>query len=179
MKHKVGSILMDILLAILAIALIGTMFLKLNGYQMRAVLTGSMEPELPVGSLVIAKPIAYEEIKVGDDITYVRDESLTVVTHRVIKIVAEDESVVTQGIANNTPDGEVYYPNILGRVVFCIPLIGYFAIWLSSPIIKITVAVVIALLLLLWILLSGSDDKAGKPVTNTCTGANTERKEGN
>jgi signal peptidase I len=57
------------------------------GWRIDAVNSGSMEPELRVGSVVIIKPVDPETIVVGDIITY-RIPSIdnTMVTHRVIEI---------------------------------------------------------------------------------------------
>lgn len=110
-----------LVLAILLIAIP-----KLFGAQFRAVISGSMEPEIPVGSLIVTTPKHFEDIAIGYDITYVMDEDLTVVTHRVIKINNEKETFITKGIANNIADGKsVRYENVMGTVRYCIPVIGY------------------------------------------------------
>ena len=120
--------------------------------EFKAVMTGSMEPELPVGSLLVIIPAEYDDIAIGDDITYVRDEQLTLVTHRVISKDEENRRITTQGIANNTPDASTSYDNVLGKVRMSIPLIGYAVIWLSTAsgiITVVTVAVALAVLFVL------------------------------
>ncbi len=121
---------------------------------MKAVMTGSMEPDLPVGSLLIIKPAEYDEIKIGDDITFVRDRNLTLVTHRVIAKDDETQKITTQGIANNSADNPTSYGNVVGKVIFSIPYVGYFVIWTSDLKGKIICGIIIVALVALSILFS-------------------------
>jgi len=63
----------------------------------------------------------------------------TVATHRIIEIIPDDEdsSILrfrTQGDANDTPDGTpVHYKNIIGKPVFAVPYLGYFAHFVQNP----------------------------------------------
>lgn len=126
---------------------------------MKAVMTSSMEPELPVGSLVFVQPTAYEEIHIGDDITFVRDQNLTLVTHRVIEKDDKTQFITTQGIANNSADAPVNYQNIVGKVIFHIPYIGHFVIWISTTKGKIICEIIIVAIVAFSILISKSDDE--------------------
>ena len=73
-------------------------------------------------------------MQVGDAITFVLNEDLDVVTHRVISIDAENEHFYTKGDANDAPDGApVYFKNLIGRPVFTIPYLGYVSHWVSNP----------------------------------------------
>lgn len=157
---KIGSICSTLLIVLQLILLIAILVSKLVfGVEMKAVLTGSMEPELPVGSLLIVRPTSYEDVAVGDDITFVRDERLTLVTHRVTEKDDEARKLTTQGIANNTADAPTSYENVLGKVVFHIPFIGYFLIWTSTVKGKIICGIVIVALVALSILLSDSEEE--------------------
>lgn len=122
-------------------------------------MTSSMEPELPVGSLVFVQPTAYEEIHIGDDITFVRDQNLTLVTHRVIEKDDKTQFITTQGIANNSADAPVNYQNVVGKVVFHIPYIGHFVIWISTTKGKIICEIIIIAIVAFSILISKSDDE--------------------
>ena len=94
---------------LLALALAGVRLVGLTPY---VVLSGSMEP--------------------GDPITFVLNEQLTVATHRVISIDAENQHFYTQGDANPAPDGApVHFNNLIGRPVFCVPKLGYVSDYLS------------------------------------------------
>ena len=103
------------MVVILAIMLVGV---RLFGLQVYSVLSGSMEPEYPVGSLIYVKKVDYKELKVGDPITYLLDED-TVVTHRIIEVLIDEEDpntirYFTQGDANGIPDAKsVHYKNII------------------------------------------------------------------
>lgn len=165
---KIADILSTLLIALLAIVLAAVLIAKLGfGMEMKAVLTGSMEPELPVGSLLIIKPAGYEEIKVGDDITFVRDKNLTLVTHRVIQKDDETKRITTQGIANNAPDKPTSYENVVGKVVFHIPVVGYFVIWTSTMKGKVICGIIIVTLVALSILFStAKPDKKGSDEEN-------------
>lgn len=120
-----------ILVVILALLLVGV---RLVGLRPMCVLSGSMEPTYHTGSLIYVKPCAPEDVQVGDAITFVLNEDLDVVTHRVISIDAENEHFYTQGDANDAPDGApVYFKNLIGRPVFTIPYLGYVSHWVSNP----------------------------------------------
>ena len=76
-----------VLVVILALLLVGV---RLVGLRPMCVLSGSMEPTYHTGSLIYVKPCAPEDVQVGDAITFVLNEDLDVVTHRVISIDAEN-----------------------------------------------------------------------------------------
>ena len=57
----------------------------LLGYEQYVVVSGSMEPAIPVGSLVMAKPVKPAELQVGDVIVFYTERHIdTPVTHRVV-----------------------------------------------------------------------------------------------
>ncbi len=98
------------------------------GFYPMLVTTGSMEPALPAGSLVIAH--AQADYDLGDVITF-RQEG-AVVTHRIVEKTAEGYR--TAGDANNTPDDEtVPAEAVLGRVVLCLPWAGWLLLGLREP----------------------------------------------
>ena len=120
-----------ILVVVLALLLVGV---RLVGLRPMCVLSGSMEPTYHTGSLIYVKPCAPEDVQVGDPITFVLNEDLDVVTHRVVSIDAENQHFYTKGDANDAPDGApVYFKNLIGRPVFTIPYLGYVSHWVSNP----------------------------------------------
>ena len=130
MCNVISNVLV-VLVVILALLLVGV---RLVGLRPMCVLSGSMEPTYHTGSLIYVKPCAPEDVQVGDAITFVLNEDLDVVTHRVISIDAENEHFYTQGDANDAPDGApVYFKNLIGRPVFTIPYLGYVSHWVSNP----------------------------------------------
>jgi signal peptidase I len=150
-KHKNTGLNIAIACVLLLIAAVAVP--KLMGVQMRAVLTGSMEPELPVGSLVVAVPTPYEKVKVGDDVIYVFNSALKVVTHRVIAKDPATRMITTQGIASALPDAPILYGNVLGVVKLHVPHIGRPLMWLDSTRNKIIAVVIFMTLSLILLLL--------------------------
>lgn len=133
---------------LLATALVGVRFL---GYTPYAVLSPSMTPKYQVGDLVYVKACPPEDIVVGDVITYVANENLLVVTHRVAKVDKENHSFTTKGDANESEDlAPVLYENVLGTVEFSLPKLGYVSTYLTSQSGRYAgVAIALALILLL------------------------------
>jgi signal peptidase len=145
---RVISWILVIAIVVLAVLLVGVRFVGLKPY---AVLSGSMEPTYHVGALIYVKPCDASEVQVGDPITFVLDENLTVATHRVVAIDESGEHFTTKGDANEAVDGApVYYKNLIGKPVFTVPKLGYLANWIMVPPGKYIaiIAVVIFLLLL-------------------------------
>jgi len=106
------------------------------GWRVDSVLSGSMEPEVKVGSLVITRFVDAEEIAVGDIINFhpnLADSRL--ITHRVIDIGYNSPLYFeTKGDANEYPDPfTVPARNLLGKVIFHIPYWGYFTEFLKTP----------------------------------------------
>ena len=107
------------------------------GWRVNAVLSGSMEPELKVGSLVVTCPVEPEAIVVGDIITF-RPTTVgeNMITHRVIGI-GQTSSLYfeTKGDANDKPDPfTVPARNLIGKICFHAPSWGYFTEFLKTPI---------------------------------------------
>lgn len=146
---KVCNVLTWIIIAAMAL-LAGVLLLPyLFGCKNMAVISGSMEPKVPVGSLVISKQVQPEELKEGDVITY-RLNGETMVTHRVVSIDKEKKEVVTKGDANDTEDSApVAYDRIVGRMAFHVPYVGYVSIYGKTPLGITGICVILAVLLLL------------------------------
>ena len=117
MRKKIGIVICIVLLIILIYVVYLKFFLKVSninllGYSFFIVKTGSMEPEILSGELIIVrKQDIYEN---GEIITYKENESF--VTHRIITI--DDNIYITRGDANNENDDGVKKENILGKVIF-------------------------------------------------------------
>ena len=151
--RKVWNIVSIVLVAIVVLIAILLMGAKVIGLKTYSVISPSMKPAYNVGDLVYVKKVDPEEIKVGDAITFVLDEKLTVATHRVIEIDLETSHFRTQGDANDTPDANpVHFKNLIGKVIFKIPLLGYVADWVQNPpgtYIAVTVGAVLLILVFL------------------------------
>ena len=96
------------------------------------VLTGSMEPAIPVGGVVIIKPTNPETIQIDDIICFQFSES-TLITHRVVNV--STTGFVTKGDANENNDLRIVEPNqIVGKVVLILPLLGYIGTFAQTTI---------------------------------------------
>ena len=122
---------------------------KLLGYTQYAVISGSMEPNIPVGSIVYDKEAEPEELEIGDVITY-RLSGDTLVTHRIVAIDEAAQTVQTKGDANESEDGApVPYSEIVGLKAFHVPLLGYISIYGKTPLGIAAVCGVLVVLILL------------------------------
>ncbi len=108
------------------------------------VLSGSMEPELPVGALLIIH--REDNYKVGEIVTY-EDEYGNLVTHRLVSL--ENEEAVTKGDANNTEDAPFPVSQIYGKVKAVLPGVGSTILWLKTPLGICTILLIGGLLIIL------------------------------
>lgn len=102
------------------------------------VISGSMEPGIPTGSVVVAGPEPFEEIGVDDVVTYqLESGQAEVVTHRVVGIdtVDGEPRLRTQGDANEEADPEpVRAEQVRGTVLYHVPYIGHLSTAVSGPV---------------------------------------------
>jgi signal peptidase len=101
---------------------------RLAGAELRTVVSGSMEPTIEPGSVVVAFPVSAEDLEVGDIIIFRRpDNPEQVVTHRITGIdQGPPLAIETGGDANNAPDSWSLSPSaVLGKVAFHVPKLGY------------------------------------------------------
>lgn len=100
------------------------------GYQLKTVLSGSMEPGIKTGSIIAVQPGGdTTRFKNGDIITFQMDKEGNLTTHRVIEVRGNGEttSYITKGDNNNGPDTEpVLNQNVVAEYTgFTVPYIGY------------------------------------------------------
>lgn len=97
------------------------------------VMSGSMEPEIPVGSIAyIAPNISPENIDERDVISYRMGDKVSVL-HRVVDVDRESRRFCTKGDANQSADlGLVEYSQYEGKEIFSIPYLGYIIQFLQS-----------------------------------------------
>lgn len=99
-----------------------------------AVATGSMEPTVAVGDVVVTCPSSAENLREGDIIRY--QKGATTVIHRIVACTQDENgglAFITQGDSNNTPDADPVLPEqVLGKVVFNIPKLGYLSLWMHG-----------------------------------------------
>ena len=115
------------------VVLIGALVIvipNLAGAMPLTVLTSSMEPRLPPGTLIVVKPIETEQIVVGDVITYqIKSGEPGVITHRVAGITNSSDGSRTftlKGDNNDVADELQVLPvQVQGKLWYSVPWIGY------------------------------------------------------
>lgn len=131
---KAWDILSGILVAAVVLAAVSLVLLRMMGYQVFNVVSGSMEPTYSVGDLIYVKSVDPDAVKVGDPITFVLNENLVVATHRVIRVDAQTRHFYTKGDANETADAApVHFNNLIGVPKFSIPKLGYVSDFVQRP----------------------------------------------
>lgn len=108
-----------------AIQVLSNGFVNLGGFMMFRVVTGSMEPTIPVGALLLTKQVDIESIQVNDIVCFKSQISEIfgkIVTHRVVDIVRLETGgllLETKGDANLVSDGFfVDRINFVGKVIW-------------------------------------------------------------
>ena len=140
-KQRIKKRINNIVSGILMILLIGVATLvviskasggepQLFGYQLKTVLSGSMEPGIQTGSIIAVK-LAEDKngFKKGDVITFQAEEDI-LITHRITEVVKSGDSVLyrTKGDNNNAEDmNPVLSENVVAKYTdFTLPYVGYF-----------------------------------------------------
>lgn len=100
------------------------------------IVTGSMEPLIKPGDIVLVKKILGEETQIGDVIQYYHVEEEIIITHRVIAIEASDKNKLhlrTKGDNNQSVDSDpVMLEQVKGKVIATIPKVGWVTLLLRS-----------------------------------------------
>lgn len=124
---------------------------RIMGYQTFNVISGSMEPNVPVGSLVLAKKITPQDVQTGDIIVFRRGGS--VVTHRVVENQKEEQQFITKGDANDSKDLQpIPYSDLVGIVKHHYARIGALMGFFSTLAGKILLIALVAIGALLQVL---------------------------
>ena len=117
------SIILGLIVAFLAFVFISP------DYDLYIVRSGSMEPAINVGDMVLAGPVGTGGIKPGVIISYEAGKNL--ITHRVLSI--DGNTLITKGDANKEPDpNPVRLSQVQSRYIFRIPYVGYVAGFLRT-----------------------------------------------
>ena len=124
------NVLGTILILGVILAMLPAFLPRLMGIRVYDVVSGSMEPTIPVGSMIFVRPVD------GDVIAF--SSNGVVVTHRVVENQRLGKQFITKGDANATEDMErIDYEELLGRVERHIPMMGEFTAHLTTPLGKI------------------------------------------
>lgn len=140
-----------VIILVLAAAIWGV---QLLGIDVFVVLSGSMEPEYPTGSLIYVKEVDTQILETGDVITFYLTDS-TVVTHRIEEVVEQSGKIrfITKGDANEVTDGGLIGPeSIIGTPVLTVPYLGFFVAYIQQPpgsYVALAIAALIVILVIL------------------------------
>ena len=119
------------LIFLVAVAMVVSALPISDNFQIKVVQSGSMEPDIKMGGLIIIKPTS--QYKIGDVITFSgnfknnKGESLPI-THRIVEmgVTSGEPFYVTKGDANGNSDTRhIAQREIIGKVLFSIPYLGY------------------------------------------------------
>ena len=132
----------------------------LFNYKPLVVLSGSMEPTLPIGSVIYYHPVEEKDLKVGDIVTFKLKDNKTLVSHRITSI--DNGIIKTKGDANNSVDSlNLTYSSILGvDSNFYVPYVGYFIQYVNEHLYLVTL--VVTILILEFLLSNIVSDKKGE-----------------
>jgi signal peptidase len=120
-----------LILAVLA-ALVLILFPRVTGSYTYTVLTNSMAPGYPPGTFIVVKPVPFDELQVGDVITYqIESGRPEVITHRITGVGATQEGLrmyVTKGDNNSIEDpAPVLDVQVRGKLFYAVPYVGFVA----------------------------------------------------
>ena len=128
---RLGTLALDAVLIALAVTSIAgavvARVLPMTGHELVVVVGGSMEPAIPVGSLVVLENVPIGELRSGDVVSIRAAADRSVVTHRIVRILERGTAVWLElrGDANAQPD-PVLVPAtaVLGRSILIEPGLG-------------------------------------------------------
>jgi signal peptidase I len=116
--------------------LIFVSFSPIKTFQIFRVMSGSMEPAIKTGSIVLVKQIGSQELRINDIITFSTKNALIPTTHRIFGINNDGNEIkiITKGDVNRTSDpNQIGFADIRGKVIISIPYFGYISVWTKTP----------------------------------------------
>ena len=142
-----------VMLSVGTVIILSVIAPRIGGGTPYTILTGSMRPSMPPGTLVVTRVVPIDEIGVGSVITYQLESGKpTLVTHRVVStgFNGKGEQIFrTQGDANNAVDKMPVLPaQIQGRLWYKVPYLGYVNTLITGKGRDITMVAVVSFLLL-------------------------------
>ncbi len=127
----VGQVLAWLVILCVVVVLAAAVLIpRLAGATPYTVLTTSMRPQYPQGTLVVVRPLPAQEVRSGDVVTYQLESGKPeVVTHRVVAVSTNLDGEVrftTRGDANDVADEEPVRPvQVKGKLWYAVPYLGY------------------------------------------------------
>lgn len=156
---KTVSYLISVVLFCSMVVLLGLVFIthstgenKIFGYQIHTVHSGSMEPEIKTGSIIIVKEVEDKTgLQVGDVITFYQSFD-RIVTHRIVEVVHSGEHVLYRTKGDNNPEPDLTLAlsdNVLAKYTgITIPYLGYVAKYVNTTVGLVMLLVVPGFILL-------------------------------
>jgi signal peptidase len=133
-----------VFIVIVALLLIVSVFPITGNIKFMVVQSESMVPAIKMGSVVMVKPVhstgsgQVSEYKIGDVIAFGPiSKTKAPTSHRIYDIKTTNGTItyITKGDANNSPDpGEVKKEDIIGKILFSVPYIGYAINFVKKPV---------------------------------------------
>ncbi len=113
---------------------------KLMGYEIYNVTSASMEPKIPVGSVLYVEPVQPMDLVEGDVIAFMSGD--TVIAHRVVKNQTVEGEITTKGDANAGEDmNAVPYEAVVGKVAMHFPFLGDLMAFFTGTVGKVYVII--------------------------------------
>lgn len=142
---RLTNILISVLFGLVGAVLLFALVPLENNYKLLIVQSGSMQPTIPVGSMVVVAPQV--EYQVGDAVTFVPSviDKKQYVTHRISRYASDTFGLLyeTKGDANKTPDpGTIAREQIIGKVILTVPYVGWVTSHMKTPLGFILVVIV-------------------------------------
>ncbi len=152
LSGRILGVIGKVLMVCVIFACLSLVIPKIAGYDAYVVVSGSMEPAIPVGSIVYSKKVDSSTLQIGDVIVFIDpSRSTTPITHRVVSNDPSNGTIVTKGDANEREDvNPATYDNVVGKVGWHVPRVGFVAATLTSTLGKIVAGL---LLLEAWLLI--------------------------
>jgi len=161
-----------VILGVAAVVTISVLVPRVAGATPYTILTGSMRPEMPPGTMVVVRRTPADEVRVGDVVTYqLASGEPEVVTHRVVAVGidgAGDRIFRTQGDANDVADAAWVRPvQLKGLRWYAVPHLGRPTNVLGGAERQMVLALTVGSLLLYAAAMFGSDlrDRRRRPTT--------------
>lgn len=138
MRRAVGRVLGFVALCTAFFAAVVLIVIPaVTGSQPYTVLTNSMAPKYPPGTLLIVKPTDFAGLEIGDVVTYqLKSGEPEVVTHRIVSIGVNqegDRTLITKGDNNSLEDVvPVQEVQVRGKLLYSVPKVGWAANWMEN-----------------------------------------------
>lgn len=124
LTKRIIGIVLDVILILMVLYIGITLYMRstgdphasIFGITTHVIISGSMEPNISEGDIIVVKHC--DKYEIGDVVTYIREDGLSI-THRIIGI--ELGGYLIKGDANNYEDGVIATDQILGKAIWMIP----------------------------------------------------------